>query len=190
MSDDREIFLEAARKRFQESGIDDVSLEEIAAEVALDMDVVLKHFPEKLALVFTLLLEELGKVAESTMQTLPETSIEAQFKHLLKGRFEFLYNHRSSSAKVIKEVFFSSEGWREAYDNMLWRFSVGAVALLQAAKRRGEIRSDADEQLAARAIVSYYLSGMLMVLRGDVNDPEGACDFTFPLLENLLKSLQ
>jgi len=190
MSDEREIILEAARKRFHDTGIDGVSLEEIAAETKLDIDFVHLHFPEKLALVFIILQEELIKVAEKTMATLPESQIDAQLKHQLEHRFTFFVDHQSSAAQVMREVFFSNEGWRETYDNMLWRFSIGVVALLQAAKRRGEIRQDVDETVAARAYVSYYLTGMMMICRGEVKTAEAICDFTFPLVDALVTSLK
>lgn len=190
MSGDRELFLDAARVHFHESGIDGVSLEDFAAEVALDMETVHKHFPEKLALTFTLIKEELYKIAEESMNTIPESPMEEQFKHLIKYRYEFFFEHRISASKVFKEVVVSGEGWRAEYDTMLWRFSVGAVALIQAAKRRGEIQGNADETLAARAIVSYYITGMFMILRGEVEDVQRACDFTFPLIDALSKSLR
>ena len=190
MRDGREEFLEAARRRFLESGMEGVSLSDIAAEIGMDIETVHQYFPEKLALIFIILKDELTLVAQKTMETLPASKIDDQLRHLLKYRFEFFVTHQHSSSQVMREVLFSNKGWGEIYDTMLWRFSIGIVALFQAAKRRGEVRSDADETLAGRAFVSYYLSGVLMILHGEISDTESICDFTFPLVDSLVDSLQ
>lgn len=190
MEDEREIILAAARKRFHEGGMKGVSLEEIASDVGVNTAVVFAHFPERLELIFTIFQEELVSVAQRAMETLPDKDIAVQLKHLLQLRLAFFSSHRQSASEVMCEVFFSREGWREAYDTMLWRLSIGVVALFQAAKRRGEIRQDADETLAGQAFVSYYLSGMLMVMHGDFADAKAACDFSYPLVDALVASLQ
>ena len=55
MRNDREEFLEAARRRFLESGMAGVSLSDIAAEIGMDIETVHQYFPEKLALIFIIL---------------------------------------------------------------------------------------------------------------------------------------
>lgn len=190
MKDEREELLTVARRHFCDTGIKDKTLEEIASEAGVDIGRAIEFFPDKIVLVFTVIQHELLATIDEAMKTLPESGVEVQFKHLLKKRFEFFANHRDSSKQVMREVFFSTDGWRETYDTMLWRFSVGAVALLQAAKRRQEIRQDANETLGARALISYYVTGMLMILRGEVADSKSACDFTFPLIDSLVDSLR
>jgi len=190
MSGGREIFLDGARKRFRETGMAGVSLMDVASEIGMDIESVQHHFPDELSLVFALLLEGLGQVDKAAMKSLPQSHLDAQLKHLLKARFEFYVKHKYSSALVLREVMFSNDGWRETYESMLWRFSVEVVALFQAARRRGEIRQDVDEILVARAFVSYYITGILMGVRGEVFDAEGVCAFVFPLVDSLVDSLQ
>jgi AcrR family transcriptional regulator len=186
----REEFLNEARERFRESGMAGVNEMDIASEIGMDSETMQSHFPDRTSLVVAVLLEELGSVSKAAMKALPQSQLDLQLKHLLKARFGFYVQHKQSSALILREVIFSRAGWRETYENMLWRFSVEIVSLFHAAKRRGEIRQDVDEALAARALVSYYVTGVLMGVRGDAFDDEGVCAFVFPLVDCLVASLK
>jgi len=190
MDQKREHFLAIAKKHFCRTDFREFDFTAAAMDSGMTVAEIDELFPDKLEIFFTVVQRELFRVAEHAAETLPAAGLDAQVRHLLRLRFDFFAEYIGCIRPVIGEIMVSREGWREEYDTMMWRFSVSLAALIQAAMRRGEIRGDADERNAVRALVSYYVAGILMISRGEVKDGSSTCEFIFPLVTNLVNSLR
>lgn len=190
MAEQREALLKAACSRYHESGLAGLDLDMLADETGVDHRQAHELFPTSDALVRAVYERALIEMALESFASLPESGLRDQFKHLLLCRYEFVARHKTGSRHILLGAIGSDGGWRDPFEEQFWRFSIQVVALLQAAKRAGEIRASVDEAIAARAFISYYLTGLLMLLRNDKLDAPAVCDFTFPLVDALLTSLR
>ncbi|MUM77631.1 hypothetical protein GKC30_08300 [Pseudodesulfovibrio sp. F-1] len=190
MADKRDELLDAACERFRASDLKGLHLESLARQVGLSPQQAREMFPDSDGLNRAVYERALIAMAAESVASLPGSGIGRQLEHLLRQRYGFLVDHRESSRDILFGVISAGGGWRDPFEDQFWRFSVQVVALLEAAKRNGEIRADADHVVAARAFVSYYLTGILLALRNDTTSADQACDFTFPLVSALLESLR
>jgi AcrR family transcriptional regulator len=189
MSSEREALLASAGAMFRESGLAGMTREAVARLAGVPPATARQVFPAREDLVRAVYEQALVGMAMDSFATLPESGLRDQLRYLLRVRYEFFASHRESSRQVLFGALSAGGGWRDPFEEQFWRFSVQVVALLQAARRQGEVRLDADDALAARAFVSYYLTGILLVLRDEKTTAQAACDFTFPLVDALLASL-
>lgn len=190
MADKRVQMLAAACIQFHNADLDGVSLEPLARQVGLSDGQARELFPDRESLERAVYERALITMATDSFASLPDDSIGDQLTHLLRERFTFFVRHRLSSRKILLGAISAGGGWRDPFEDQFWRFSVQVVALLEAAKRQGDIRPDADHALAARAFVSYYLTGLLLALRNEKTTAQEALDFTLPLVAALLDSLR
>jgi len=190
MADKREELLAAACEHFRISDLEGLTVEGLALRTGLSQEQAREWFPDREGLFRAVYERALVAMAAESFASLPESGIREQLEHLLRQRFRFLARHRQSSREILFGAISAGGGWRDPFEDQFWRFSVQVVALLEAAKRNGEIRADADHAVAARAFVSYYLTGILLVLRSQDTSADHACAFTFPLVAALLDSLR
>jgi AcrR family transcriptional regulator len=189
MTREREELLHTACARFRESGITGVPLSALAEAANMPEERAREIFPDRDDLLYAVYLLELERMGTHSFADLPEGPLGKKLRHLLGFRYDFFARHKRSSRKVMLEALLGNARWRDDYENLLWRFSVEIVALIQAAERSGEIRKDVDEGLTARAFVAYYVTGLLMLLRTEEAAADDACSFTFPLVDSLVSSL-
>ncbi|MFH1914504.1 MAG: hypothetical protein ABIK45_09555 [Pseudomonadota bacterium] len=190
MGDKRDELLAAACIEFRTSDLDGISLEPLARQVGLSPGQARELFPDRESLEQAVYERALITMATESFASLPQSGLREQLEHLLRQRYQFFVLHRESSRKILFGAISAGGGWRDPFEEQFWRFSIQVVALLEAAKRHGEIRADADHALAARAFVSYYLTGLLLALRNEKMTAQDAFDFTFPLVAALLDSLR
>jgi AcrR family transcriptional regulator len=189
MTREREDLLHTACARFRESGITGVPLSALAEAAHMPEERARAIFPDHDDLVYSVYLLELDRMGRHSFADLPDGPLGKKLRYLLGFRYDFFARHRKSSRKVMLEALLGTVPWRDEYENLLWRFSVEIVALIQAAERSGEIRKDIDEGVTARAFVAYYVTGLLMLLRTEDLAADDACSFTFPLVDALVASL-
>lgn len=190
MAEQKEALLAAASSRFHESGLAGLELDSLIDETGVSREMAHELFPTRNDLIRAVYERTLVGMAQESFARLPATGLKEQLEYLLRCRYEFIARHRQSSRQVLLGAISEHGGWRDPFEDQFWRFSIQVVALLQAAKRAGEISHSADEALAARAYISYYLTGLLMILRNETLDANAACDFTFPLVDALLTPLR
>lgn len=190
MAEQREALLEAASVRFQESGLAGLDLDSLLKETGANRQKAQEHFPTRDDLIRAVYERALVGMAQDSFAKLPAAGLQEQLEYLLRCRYEFIARHKQSSRQVLLGALSADGGWRDPFEDQFWRFSIQVVALLQAAKRAGDIIPTADEALVARAYLSYYLTGLLLILRSETLDANEACEFTFPLVNALLTPLR
>ncbi|ADU61045.1 MAG: TetR/AcrR family transcriptional regulator [Pseudodesulfovibrio sp.] len=190
MAEQREALLAAASARFQVSELAGLELDSLIDETGVSREKAQEFFPTRDDLIRAVYERVLVGMAQDSFAKLPATGLQEQLEYLLRCRYEFIARHKQSSRHVLLGAISEHGGWRDPFEDQFWRFSIQVVALLQGAKRAGKINATADEALAARAFVSFYLTGVLLLLRSEKIDANGACEFTFPLVNALLTPLR
>jgi AcrR family transcriptional regulator len=188
MQDLRKALLEMAYDHFRTSGVGGLDMGLLAQEMNMTREALAELYPTQEDLVFDVFLHELDRMAKASMVGLP-TGLRKQFRHLLECRYRFFAMHKASSRTVMLDTMLRGNRLRDEFDNLLWRFSVEIVSLIQAAERAGEIRDNVDEAVAARAFVAYYVMGMLTILRTENATVETVSDFIMPLVDALVDSM-
>lgn len=189
MPNERETLLAVAGTLFQKSDLAGMTCEAVADLAGVSAEPARTIFPTHDDLVRAVYEHALVGMALDSFASLPEAGLPQKLKYLLRCRYQFFASHRESSRQVLFDALSAGGGWRDPFEDQFWRFSVQVVALLQESRRLGGMRLDMDEALAARAFVSYYLTGILLILRNEKTSAQDACDFTFPLVDALVSSL-
>lgn len=189
MVDDRELMLTQGRHLFQRRELDGLDPAELARRCGLDGRTGQEIFPTREDLHFAVVEAELTAVSEQARVTMPEGDLGQRVKHLFRARIAFYDQHRIALRPLLKEVVFGENEWRARYETLLWRTSVQLVALVQEARRRGAVRVDVDETVVARALVAYFMTTVIMLLRDETLDATAAHGFMDPLVDTLVSSL-
>lgn len=190
MAETYEAVFEAARQSFRESGLAGLDPDVLAERHGFEAAAVRAHFPDRETLHFALAEAALSAVGEQARQTMPAQGLADRIKHLFAARIDFYNDNRVDVRPLIEDVIFGENEWRTRYENLLWRTSVQLVSLIQEAKRQGEVKPDTDETVAGRALVSYFMTTAIMILRDPSFDNQAARGFVFPMVDALVASLR
>ncbi|MBD3165734.1 TetR family transcriptional regulator [bacterium] len=154
--------LESARRLFAEKGYRQATIRDVAGEAGVALGTIFTHFPDKEALLSAALIDELDRDFQRSWETIPvETGIREQMLHLAVEGYRSWLNRSNRDRELLRKICFTQGPARDE----LKFIDRGAVEqmqrLLDAARLRGEIRSDTDTEIAARTAFSMYLVNIL-----------------------------
>jgi AcrR family transcriptional regulator len=159
--------LAAARVLFEELGFEAATMRAVAAKAEVGLGTIYAHFPDKGALLIAALLDDLAQTDQKILETLPaDVPIKAQIMHLAEAGFGYWCRRPTLSATLLREMWFIQGEWAERRREETARFIEFVLELLEGARRRGEIREDADLRHTAEALYSFYV-GILVRAAGD-----------------------
>jgi len=162
----------AARRLFDLHGFEGTTIRSIAAEAGVGVGTVHLHFGDKEALLLECLIDDLEAAERESWSSIPEgLSLRDRLLHRARVGFEGWIRQPSLSRAILRRLYFSQRPeiarLRALDEEAVQRLS----RQLQAGKETGEIRADADPELAARAVFSFYLTSILDWLGGMEGDP-------------------
>jgi hypothetical protein len=88
--------------------------------------------------------------------------------------------------QLLKETYFLEADYVKPLDDQIEIFLKFTAAQIDTAKKRGEIRPDADSATAASAYFSYYLRVLFDFLKPPSPDPDAAAAELEKLIDQLL----
>lgn len=155
MASSRQIILDNARALFARRGYDGVSVRDIARAAGVNVAAVSYHFGSKQGL-FEEVIREGTREIRATLAGVAAGEIPLRDKALLlfEAYLEFLTGEDSVSRIIMAELVIGGRRLPESAGQMLLQVTGLLRGMIREAKRRGEIRQDADEVLTLISIVS------------------------------------
>lgn len=182
----RKIILESSRELFNELGFDKTSTRAIAKHAGVGVGTVFSHFPDKSSLLIAVLLDDLTSTQANAMKTMPvDANVCDRFLHLARFFYTYYSKRPDLSRTLLKEFWFVKGEWGEKLTTQAFEFVLLVSSMLEQAKKRKEIRPEADTILCARAFFSHYL----IVLYEGMNSPEVDVKTMLGTLKGMLNQL-
>ena len=163
----RHQIVEVARRLFDDRGFKRTTIRLVASEAGVGLGTILTHFPDKESLLIATLLDEMENFQTLQWETMPpDAPLREQLVHLARAGFEAWLHRPALSRVMLREMLFKPGPARDHLQRLDQQAIQRLANHLEAAKKRGEVRADADTSLAARTAFSYYLSVVLFGLEG------------------------
>lgn len=184
----RQKIFEAARSLYLEDGAENVTTRQIADRAGVGLGTVNLHFKDKTSLLLEVFYEKIEAFSFGLLERVPDGTLTDQLRFLVESEYSFYVEHPSLS-RVVKESMFVDGAMGEQYDAQMWRYCDRLSGLFGAARQRGEIRRDADCAVAAHAVASHYLFGLIIGARETPFNRDKALAMAWPLIELLIQGL-
>lgn len=182
----RKIILESSRELFNEQGFDKTSTRAIANRAGVGVGTVFSHFPDKSSLLIAVLLDDLTATQANAMKSMPKNAyVRDRFLHLARFFYTYYSKRPDLSRTLLKELWFVKGEWGDKLTTQAFEFVLLVSDMLEQAKKKKEIRPEADTLLCARAFFSHYL----IVLYEGLNSPEVDVKNMLDTLEGMLNQL-
>lgn len=182
----RNAILESARVLFNDRGYDKTSTRAIALAAGVGVGTIFSHFPDKPSLLIAALLDDLAKTQTAALKNFPENApVCDKFLHLARYFYTYYSNRPDLSRTLLKEMWFAGGKWGRELVTQADQFISFVESMLVEAIENGEIRSQTDSRLCARAFFSHYLN----VLFAGLSQQDIDVDNMIGLLSDLLNQL-
>ncbi len=184
----RNLILESARKLFETQDYDKVTIRGVAALARIGLGTIYKHFPNKLSLLAAAFSDDLKKLYQNAMTTVPDDQpFKSRFVHISKRFFLFYTAHYSLSRAYLSHLFFYEREWLDEINAFDDAYAEKMAELIRAAQDRGEINPDKDSHILALALMSNYFFVLAnCFLRDKMTDPDQLASFLEILVEQTL----
>ena len=168
-TDPRTRILDAATRRFAESGFRNTSLADVAADVGVTRPAILYHFSTKDALRDEVLARVIGRWMDrlpGLIRTIPTGS--DRFEAIAWEVVNFFTEDRNRARLVVREMLDRPDEMRSALSEQLQPFVTLVTSALRKGQEEGVIRQDIDPanavmhatQLLIGGIASYDVLGV------------------------------
>ena len=186
----RNLILESAKIHFEKSGFDRATLRAIASNANVGLGTIFNYFPNKPSLLIATLLDELEKVEDLAFRSLPENdSIIEKCIHITGTYYSYYAKHISLSRTLIKESNFIQGEFGDLLVNRTDNFICRIRDMMISAQKKGEIRKEADCDLAAKTYFSFFIRYLFAGLNAQKFDVEKSLDTIRKLMEQYVKGV-
>ena len=183
----RKIILDSSRELFNELGFDKTSTRAIATRAGVGVGTVFSHFPDKSSLLIAALLDDLTSTQANAMKSMPkDANVCDRFLHLARFFYTYYSKRPDLSRTLLKELWFVKGEWGGKLTTQAFEFVLLVSNMLDQAKKRKEIRPEADTLLCARAFFSHYLIVLYEGLNSSEVDVKNMIDTLKRMLDQLL----
>ena len=179
----RSIILKSAYKLFADHGYEKTTMRELAKDSGIALGTAFKHFPDKSSLLTAAFEEDIQKVLEQAIGSLPDRDIYLQLRHLVRAIYNFYAKDPALSRALVKEALFIDGPAGDIIKVQAMRFLTGVGNLLQEAVERGEIQPIETVLDAATGFWSFYLLGIITGL----SEPQFNVEQQVAFVDKLLK---
>jgi AcrR family transcriptional regulator len=165
-SETRQLILSAARRLFGQSSMEECTIRDIAREAGVSPASVVVHFKSKTALLEAALNRDIEKTLSELMTSMPEDlGLLDCLMHLAKGFFRLYDQNRNLYRALIRNTIFEPARETPNITNVSELYLRFLSELLAEGKARGTIRPEVNTTVAAGAIFSLYIGGLILLLR-------------------------
>lgn len=187
----REAILDAATEGFARDGIKKTTMRSIAERVGIDVAELKGLFTNKSVLALSVQVRELDRLKEEYIKNMPDATLDETIKFIIRSRCEFVEKNSERTILFFRNAFMGREPWSKTFDWMVWQLSIEFATLVEKSVREGYLRKDTDINIAVRAIVSFYLTGIVtMGLRAKTFKAADVWAFIEPQIDILLEGLK
>lgn len=183
--------IKAARASFDEKGLQNVTLEDVADRAGVSVESVRKAFNDMNFLAFSVQMDKLHDLTNDYVATMPDESLEEKVLFIIRKRSRFAMENRDGAVMFYCKGLQGEQPWSDALDRMIWQLSVHLATLIEHGVRRGEVRREVDISTAVKTLVSIYLSGVVTIgFRARKFDLDALLEFLEPQISLFLAGLR
>lgn len=186
----RKVILQNALLLFEERGFQRTTIRLVAERAGIGVGTIFNHYPDKSSLLVAALIDELDRKQEEAFKTMPNKgSVRDILLHIARTFYLYYAKRPELSRTLLKEMQFISGKWGEALNIQAFEFFDRIGDILRVAQQKGEIRKDADCNLAAMAFFSHYLNALFMGLRESEFNVEGTLQFLDLIITQMFEGI-
>jgi len=156
----------AARKLFGRKGFEATTTRAIAAAADIGAGTLFLYAGTKEDLLVLIFREEIGRVVTEAFATMPPRPLLDQVLHVFGAMIALHERDRGLARVFVRELPFV-EDRRHGIAEMMDSILAGVAALIEAAKLRGEMRTDVPSARLANSLFSLYFCQLQRWLGGD-----------------------
>jgi AcrR family transcriptional regulator len=186
----RQLILSAARRLFAQRGMEECTIRDIAREAGVSPASVIVHFKSKTALLEVALNQDIERAFSELMASMPrDLELLDCLMHLAKGFFKLYDQNRNLYRALIRNTIFEPAGETPNITNVSELYLRFLSGLLAEGKARGIIRPEVDTTIAAGAIFSLYIGGLIMLFRQPEMSAEMVADVLAAMTGQYLRGI-
>ena len=146
--------------------MEESTIRDIAKEAGVSPASVVVHFKSKTALLEEALNRDIETTLSELLASMPEDlDLLDRLMHLAQGFFRLYDQNRKLYRALIRYTIFEPTGETPNITNVSERYLRFLSGLIEESQARGIIRPGVDPTVAAGAIFSLYLGGLIMLFR-------------------------
>ncbi|WP_025849476.1 TetR/AcrR family transcriptional regulator [Paenibacillus ehimensis] len=153
-------------KLFKEKGFDNVTVEEITQACGIAKGTFYNYFPKKEAVLLHLAVSQLESVHESIQRNKNIPGLKQQLLHLFSNLFH-QYAEQPDMVRLVVSEMMRADMFIDAEMRIVEKFRQALAALLEDAKDKGQLTTQAASEDIAAVLTGVYFNSLLIWLSGD-----------------------
>lgn len=150
-------------KLFKEKGFDNVTVEEITQACGIAKGTFYNYFPKKEAVLLHLAVSQLESVHESIQQNKNMPDLKQQLLHLFSNLFH-QYAEQPDMVRLVVSEMMRADMFINAQMRIIERFRQALAALLDDAKNKGQLTTQAASEDIAAVLTGVYFNSLMIWL--------------------------
>jgi AcrR family transcriptional regulator len=174
-SETRQAIMQAAIRLFSEQGVENTSIEELAAAAGVGKGTIYGYFQTKDEIFLAFCEEEVDYAFTALAeQSDPQAPILERLMTLFMSQFRFVTANHEFGRLMAREMAFPRQVTARKSKDLEGRYLEALGEMIKAAKARGELRSDCDPFLASGHFYGLYLVTLSGWYSGYMQDYDAA----------------
>jgi TetR/AcrR family transcriptional regulator, cholesterol catabolism regulator len=163
--DKQQRIVRAARRLFGRKGFENTTTREIAEAADIGAGTLFLYADSKEALLVMIFRDEVGRALEEAFATTPTEPLLEQVMHVFRAMISHHERNFALARLFVKELPFLN-GHRHGVDEVMRGLYARMTALVEAAKSRGELRSEVPAELLVHNLFGLYFQTIQLWLGG------------------------
>ncbi len=182
------VILESARFLFETNGFEKTTIRAVASHAEIGLGTIYKHFNNKTSLLAAALYDDLVRLFNEAISTIPgEAGIKDQFIHLAGFNYRYYTSRSRLSREYLKYIVFVEGDWFKKIEVFDESYFEEVAKLVCAAQKRGEISHEKDCRFVALSLMADYFFVLWdLFLRKKIADPGQLLSFLEKLIEQTI----
>jgi AcrR family transcriptional regulator len=182
------LILESARYLFETKGFKKTTIRAVASHAEIGIGTIYKHFKNKTSLLAAAFYDDLIRLFEEAVQSLPENEpLQEQFIHLVGFNCRYYCSRLFLSREYLHHIAFADAEWLEKFEAFEKSYLNRVKELVDAAQQRGEIAPEKDNHFVAVSFMADYFFVLNdLFLRQNINSPDQILSFLRKMLDQIV----
>lgn len=174
--------MRAARKLFEQHGMEDCTIRDIARKAGVSPASVVVHFKSKTALLEDAVNSDIKKVLTELMASIPEDlGLLDRIMHFSRGFLTLYDKNRDLYRALIRHTIFEPAKETPNITKQSEQYLRFLSLMVEEEKARGTIKPEVDSTVAVLGIASLYIGSIVLLLR----TPEMTVEAVAHVLESM-----
>jgi len=179
------IILESARFLFDTRGFEKTTIRDVASHAEIASGTIYKHFKNKNSILAAAFYDDLLRLFDEAIKTIPENSpIQDQFILLAGFNYRYYTSRPMLSREYLTHIAFADNEWLEKLEVFEDLYLKKIRELVCQAQERGEIALEKDCNFTALSFMAdyFFVLGDLF-LKKKINNPEEMLSFLKKMID-------